>query len=177
VLYAVALYQNYDRASSKAIKLAKAGDPVGAIALLKAEIEVGKPSAIRFTTLGVLHSIREEWTEAYKAFLEAEAIGGRQAIHLSNLGVALLKLGRPVEAEPLLQEACALDPVSPLFACNLGRILAELGRPDEAASQLTIAEAAYKKLWSIPPSSKKPIGEEIDKLRLRLAGETSPATE
>jgi Flp pilus assembly protein TadD len=176
ILYAVLFFRNYDRDVNKAIKLHNAGDKEGAIAWLKAASEGRRPSANRSNTLGIFSIVREDWAGAYQAFLEAEAIGGRQAPFLANQGLALWKLGRLDEAEPLLRQASAMAPTDPTIACNLGHVLADLGRIDDASRQLSIAEMAYEKYIVFPRSAKVPIGQEIAKLREKLGIENDPAT-
>jgi hypothetical protein len=171
---AIQIFRQYDRDVIRAFKLANAGDKDGALFDLKASMEGRKPSAIRTNAVGALHAVRDEWTEAYKAFLEAEAIGGHQAIYVGNQGIALTKLGRLSEGETLLAEACAMDPNSAILACMYGEVLTELGRLDEAGQQLAKAKKAYKTTLMFPPSAKKPLLEEIEKLRQKLEAAQAP---
>ena len=56
--------------------------------------------------------------------------------HAANLGLALLKAGKPAEAIPVFQEAARLGPQAPLMTCVLSlhtaMALADLNRWDEA---------------------------------------------
>jgi hypothetical protein len=170
----IAYLRVYDREVRKAFRLAQAGDKDGALVVLKAAMDRYPPSEGRWNSLGVIYCFREEWDEAYQAFLKAEELGGRKADYVGNQGLALWKLGRLAEAEEFLRDACGMQPTSAIFPCNYGFVLADLGRIDEARHQLVVAEQNYKKWVTIPPSSKKPLGVEIDKLREKL--KSSPAT-
>jgi tetratricopeptide (TPR) repeat protein len=187
------LYRHYDRAASRALKRARAGDTEGAIAELRVAMEERKAPearpdegaasnpyaaprpprrkrpATRENVMGLLHAMREEWPEAYRWFLEAEKVGGRQAHLLGSQGVALWKMGRPEEAVGLLEEACSLEPMSALHPCNLCLVMVDLGRIDEAREQLARAEANYKKHIVFPASARRAIGAEVESLRKKLA--------
>ncbi len=176
VSYIAAILRNYDRDALRALKLANAGDKDGALALLKTAMEDRKPSAIRSCALGSIHALREEWADAYKAFLDAEKIGGRQAVYIAGQGLTLRKLGRLEEAEVAYRDACAMQPNVPYYPCSLGFVLAELSRFDEARAQLAIAEEKYPKFVVFPASAKKEFAEEIMKLREKLASENGPTT-
>lgn len=64
----------------------------------------------------------------------------------ANLGLALLKGGKPTEALPVLQEALRIGPKVPVMNCvvclHTCLALAELGRWDEAHAQFRAAEEA-----------------------------------
>ena len=64
----------------------------------------------------------------------------------ANLGLALLKGGKPAEALPVLQEALHIGPKVPVMSClvclHTCLALAELGRWDEAHAQFRVAEEA-----------------------------------
>jgi hypothetical protein len=164
----------YDREVRKAFKLAQAGDKDGALVVLKAAMERDQASEGRWNSLGALYCFREEWDDAYQAFLKAEEIGGRKAEYVGNQGLALWKLGRLAKAEEFLRDACGMQPTSAIFPCNYGFVLVDLGRIDEAGHQLAVADQNYKKWVTIPPSAKKPLGVEIERLREKL--KSSPAT-
>ncbi len=192
VLIGYQLYRQYDRAASRALKRGNAGDTAGAIAELRDAIEASdsanarpddpsaarnpyapprlrrKGSPVRANTMGLLHSMREEWSEAYEWFVKAEEIGGREAICLGNQGLMLWKMGRPTEAVVVLEEACKLAPQEVLLLNNLGLVLVDLGRIDEAREKLALAEVNFKKLILFPASAKIPIGAEIESLRKKL---------
>jgi tetratricopeptide (TPR) repeat protein len=178
---------NHDRDASRALKLAQAGDKDGALFELKAAMDGRKPSATRSNTLGLIHFLREEWPEAYKAFLDAESIGGKNANYVGNQGVALLKMGRLDEAAVLLEESYRMAPTNALMASNYGIVLADLGRIEEAVEQQIRAEKNLRTTLPLIPGSRAIFRREIELLgerieaarerrRLGSGSETDPAT-
>ncbi len=70
---------------------------------------------------------------------------------LSNLGVALVGLGRPAEAEPLLRRALAIRPDYPEAQSALGAVLAGGGRVDDALplfARAVALEPRYADAWA-----------------------------
>jgi tetratricopeptide (TPR) repeat protein len=167
-VYAVAVFRHYDRDASRALKLAQAGDKDGALFELRAAMDGRKPSATLSNALGLVHFLREEWPEAYKAFLDAQSIGGKQASYVGNQGVALLKMGRLDEAAVLLVEADRMAPGQPLIASNYGLVLADLGRIEEAVAQLARVEKNLRSWITLVPGSRTLLLSEITLLRERI---------
>jgi Flp pilus assembly protein TadD len=60
--------------------------------------------------------------EAAKAFQEALRLDGTNHHHAFNLGLALLRLGRPEEARPHFEKALALNPRFAPAREELGRL-------------------------------------------------------
>ena len=108
---------------------ANEGDLDGAIAELREHIEEKGPTQIRLNALGILLMRREKWDEAAALFRKGEQMGELQrGICRANLGLALLKGGKPAEAIPVLQEAARIGPhVTPMTCIiNLHMCLAWL---------------------------------------------------
>ena len=116
------------------------GDLDGAIAELRSSIETGPPDGQQHNLLGVLLFQKEQWADAYKEYLEAEALLGRELVVLNNMAMALLKLGRPQEALEILIEANKTYPGQFIIVLNLGHVLAALNRLPEARAWLAKAE-------------------------------------
>lgn len=72
----------------------------------------------------------------YAAALDAGAGG---AALYANLGLALLRTGRPAAAAPALERGAALDPASPVPLTYLGEARRALGEPGPAARALRAA--------------------------------------
>ena len=120
------------------------GDPDGAIEELRAIIDFEGPSSIRWSTLGTLLSMRERWSEAIAAFVEAEKSGKPDATTLSNHANALESLDRNEEAFELRRQAYTLQPNDVLNLAGYARQLARFGRIDEARIALERAEEGWR---------------------------------
>jgi tetratricopeptide (TPR) repeat protein len=145
-LVAFKLLRNFDPGVRRAQKRALAGDLDGAIEDLREQIEDKGPTQSRVNALGILLLGCERWAEAAAFFRKAEAIGEFKGVCQANLGLALLKGGKPSEALPVLQEAAYICPRNPTMTCVIGLhtalALAELSRWEEAHEQFRVAEAA-----------------------------------
>ena len=131
--------RNFDPGVRRAEKRAAEGDLEGAIAELREQIEEKGPTQNRVNALGIFLMGRERWDEAAAMFRKADAIGEpNNGVCRANLGLALLKGGKPAEAIPVLEEAARIGPQTPVLTCviNLHTAMAkaELGRWDEARS-------------------------------------------
>jgi tetratricopeptide (TPR) repeat protein len=145
-LAAFRLLRNFDPGVRRAEKRALAGDLDGAIEDLREQIEDKGPTQIRVNALGVLLMRRERWAEAAAMFRKAKEIGEFKGVCQANLGLALLRGGKPSEALPVLQEAAHIGPRAPTMTCLIGLhsalALTELGRWEEAHEQFRVAEEA-----------------------------------
>jgi tetratricopeptide (TPR) repeat protein len=162
--------RSLDPAVRRAEKRANEGDLDGAIAELREHIEEKGPTQIRLNALGILLMRREQWDEAATVFRDAEQIGeGNKGICRANLGLALLKSGKPAEAIPVLQDAARIGPqVSPLTCIvnlHMCLALAELNRWDEAEEQFRGAEGAARGLRKAQSDVLK---EEFERCRQKL---------
>ena len=143
VLRALAAFpflRNFDRGVRCAEKRAQEGDLDGAIADLREQIEEKGQTQIRVNTLGIFLLRRERWDEAAAMFRKAEQIGKlNKGVCRANLGLALLKGGKPAEAIPVLQDAASMGPHALPLTCivnlHMSLALAELRRWDEAEEQ------------------------------------------
>ncbi len=112
--------------------------------------------------LGIFLMHRERWDEAAAMFRKADVMGeSKNGACRANLGLALLKGGKPAEAIPVLEEAARIGPQAPVLICviNLHMALAqaELRRWDEAEEQFRARKtrrAACARL-SLPRSRKR----------------------
>jgi tetratricopeptide (TPR) repeat protein len=131
----------------RAEKRASEGDLDGVIADLREHIEEKGPTQTRVNALGILLMRRERWDEAAEMFRLGEQIGEfNKGVCRANLGLALLKGGKPAEAIPILQDAARMGPQAPPLTCiinlHMSMALAELNRWDEAEEQFRRAEGA-----------------------------------
>ena len=144
--FAITFFRLFDPGVRRANKRALAGDLDGAIEDLREQIEAKGPTQVRANALGLLLMHRKLWAEAAVLFRKAEEIGGSKGVCQANLGLALLKGGKPEEALPVLQEALRIGPQAPVMTCLVGLhtclALADLGRWDEAHEQLRVAQEA-----------------------------------
>ena len=142
VLAVVALQfiRNFDPDIRRAEKREAEGDLDGAIADLRELIEEKGPKQNRVNALGIFLMRRERWDEAAAMFRKADAMGeSNNAACRANLGLALLKGGKPAEAIPVLEEAGRIGPQAPVLICvinlHMALALAELRRWGEAEEQ------------------------------------------
>ena len=169
-LAAFPFLRNFDRGVRRAEKRAQEGDLDGAIADLREQIEEKGLTQIRVNTLGILLLRRERWDEAAAMFRKAEQIGkSNKGVCRANLGLALLKGGKPAEAIPVLQDAASMGPHALPLTCivnlHMSLALAELRRWDEAEEQFRCAEDAARGLGKAQCAVLK---ERLDQCRQKL---------
>lgn len=86
-----------------------------------------------------------DWRDAQTLFASSlRNRPGSTRLH-NNLGLALLRDGRPVKAEAHLRRALAIDPTNAEAHNNLGLLLAGIGRPGSAAEE-------FRRALSIRPN-------------------------
>ena len=153
ILASVALQflRSFDRGVRRAEKRPQEGDLDGAIADLRELIEERGPTLTRVNALGILLMRQDRWDDAAAMFRKAEQIGeASKGICRANLGLALLKGGKPAEALPVLREAASIGPQAPALTCivnlHMSLALAELKRWDEAEEQFRRTEDASGRL-------------------------------
>jgi tetratricopeptide (TPR) repeat protein len=148
--FAFQFFRLFDPGVRRANKRAQEGDLDGAIADLREQIEDKGPTQTRVNVLGLILLRCERWAEAAALFRKAEEIGKLKGVCRANLGLALLKGGKPDEALPVLEEAAHVGPQVPVMRCIIGLhsalALAELGRWDEADEQFRVAEEVARGL-------------------------------
>jgi tetratricopeptide (TPR) repeat protein len=173
ILVAVAwqLVRNFDPGVRRAEKRAAEGDLDGAIADLREQIEQKRPTQNRINALGILLMRRERWDEAAAMFRKAEEIGEfNKGGCRANLGLALLKGGKPAEAISVLQESARIGPQAPVLTCvvnlHIAMALAELLRWDEAGDQFRRAEDAVRGLSQAQRAS---LERDLEQCRQKLA--------
>ena len=144
--FAIQFFRSFDRGVRRANKRALAGDLDGAIEDLREQIENKGPTQVRANALGLLLMQRERWAEAAAVFRKAEVVVRSNGVCQANLGLALLKGGKPAEALPVLEKASRIGPQAPVMTClvclHSCLALAELGRWAEAHEQFRVAEEA-----------------------------------
>ena len=172
VLRALAAFpflRNFDRGVRRREALQE-GDLDGAIADPREQIEEKGQTQIRVNTLGIFLLRRERWDEAAAMFRKAEQIGKlNKGVCRANLGLALLKGGKPAEAIPVLQDAASMGPHALPLTCivnlHMSLALAELRRWDEAEEQFRRAEDAARGLRKAQRAALK---EKLDQCRQKL---------
>ena len=145
------LIRNFDPGIRRAEKRAAEGDLDGAIADLREQIEEKGPKQNRANALGILLMRREHYDEAVAMFRKANAIGeSDNAACRANLGLALLKGGKPDQAIAVLEEAARTSSQVPVLICvinlHMALALAELRRWDEADETFRRAEVGARRL-------------------------------
>ena len=144
VMIAVAFFRSYDSGVRRAVKRAGTGDLAGAIEDIRQQIEVKGPTQNRVNTLGLFLLKHESWAEAAASFRKAAELGAAKGVCQANLGLALLKDGKPAEALPILEEASRIGPNDPVFRSlvflHISLALAELGRWEKALEHFRVAE-------------------------------------
>ena len=168
--FAFQFFRLFDPGVRRANKRAQEGDLDGAIADLREQIEDKGPTQTRVNALGLLLSRCERWAEAAALFRKAEEIGKLKGVCRANLGLALLKGGKPDEALPVLEEAARVGPQVPVMRCLIGLhsalALAELSRWDEADEQFRVAEDFARGLRKVEPPSRS--DKEFEQCRQKL---------
>jgi tetratricopeptide (TPR) repeat protein len=163
-------FRAYDGGIRRAQKRADAGDLDGAIANLREQIEDQGPTQGRLNALGLLLLRCECWDEAAALFRKAEELPGVMGVCRANLGLALLKGGKPEEALAVLQDVAHGLPQLPAVRCLIGlhsaEALAALGRLDEAREQFLGAEAAARVM---DRSQRLAISKDIEQCRRKIA--------
>jgi tetratricopeptide (TPR) repeat protein len=167
--FAIPFIRNFDPRVRRANKRAVAGDLDGAIEDLRELIEDKGPTQARASALGLLLMQHEHWAEAAALFRKAEEIGGSKGWCQANLGLALLKGGKPAEAIPVLQEALQIGPKVPVMTCvvclHTCLALAELGRWDDAHAQFRAAEEAA---GGLRKAHRAAFAKDLEQCRQRL---------
>ena len=117
----------------------------------------------------------DRWDEAAESFRKAAELDGPKGICWSNLGLALLKGGKPEEALRVLRDAAQIGPHVPALLCMVGfhtaQALAALGRWDEADETFRGATAAAR---GLSRSQRAVFEQEIEQFRLELAARFTP---
>jgi tetratricopeptide (TPR) repeat protein len=164
------LLRSFDRGIRRAEKRARDGDLDGAIADLSQQIEENGPTPNRVNALGILLMRRERWDDAAAMFRKGDQIGGfNKGICRANLGLALLKGGKPAEAIPVLQDAARIGPQVPIITCmvslHMALALAELNRWDEAHEHLQRADDVARGLRK---AQRAALNDKLDQCRQML---------
>jgi tetratricopeptide (TPR) repeat protein len=166
---ALRYFRSDDSALRRASNRAKAGDVEGAIADMQALIEKKGLTVARLNHLSGLLTHCERWDEAAALYRRGMELGQIKAICQVNLGIALLKLGRPEEAFAELQEVARNGPWIPVVRCLIGLYsalaLTGLDRRDEALKHLEGAESAAR---ALPRAQRAAWGNELEKYRKAL---------
>jgi hypothetical protein len=162
--------RSLDPGVRRAEKRANEGDLDGAIADLREHIEEKGPTQTRLNALGTLLMRRDQWDEAAALFRKGEQMGElHKGICRANLGLALLKGGKPTEAISVLQDAARFGPQISALNCivnlHMCLALAELNRWDEALEQFRGAEAAARGLRK---GQSDVLNEELSRCRQKL---------
>jgi tetratricopeptide (TPR) repeat protein len=173
--FAFQFFRTFDPGVRRANKRALEGDLDGAIQDLREQIEDKSPTQVRANALGLLLMKREQWADAAGWFRKAEEIGGFKGVCQANLGLALLKGGKPEEALPVFQEALRTGPQTPVMTCLVGQhsclALAALGRWDEAHEQLQVAEEVAGRLSK---AQRAALEKAFDECRQKLGQQPQP---
>jgi tetratricopeptide (TPR) repeat protein len=159
-----------------AMRRHRAGDTDGAIEGLRDSIEAGGPTAGRLNTLGIMLGQRRDWAGAYKEFLDAEKLGGRQPLVMSNQAMALLELGQAAEAAALLAEVCAREPQNMIWAVNHATALARAGRAEQAERELSRAEQMPRRRFIFGSVYRYDMDRAIEECRARIAAARAVAS-
>jgi tetratricopeptide (TPR) repeat protein len=166
---AIQFFRLFDPGVRRANKRALAGDLDGAIEDLREQIEDKGPTQVRANALGLLLMQQERWAEAAALFRKAGEIGASKGVCQANLGLALLKGGKPAEALPVLQEALHIRPNGPVLTClvclHTCLALAELGRRDEAQEHFRVAEEAA---GGLSKARRAALAKEFEQCRQKL---------
>jgi arylsulfatase A-like enzyme/Flp pilus assembly protein TadD len=86
------------------------GEPAEAVRHLQAAVDLEPGQAASWNTLGMTLGGLQRLAEAEKAFREAWRLDDKNHHHAYNLGLALLRQGRPDEARPYFEKTLALAP-------------------------------------------------------------------
>ncbi len=171
-LVAFRVIRNYDAGLHRAQKRATAGDLDGAIADLQEQIEDKGPTQNRVNLLGIWLLQRNQCDEAAALFRKAEELGGVKGVCRTNLGLALLKGGKPEEAATGAPGSVTNRPsesgnelpgLAPHRQCT-GRAL---GRWDEARAHWLASETAARSM-SLSRAHRDAIGKDLEECRRKL---------
>jgi hypothetical protein len=129
------------------VRLAPWVDPIDLYVAMKAQPDMNE--AVRVfvdNDLGRIYLDREEFVLAREEFLSALRLKPDYAFAHNNMGVLLIREGKPAEALPWLQKAIHLDP---RYADSYGN----LGAAYEAIDNLLAAQRAYEAGLRVAPNS------------------------
>ena len=161
---------NLDWGVQRAEKRAREGDLDGAITDLREQIEEKGATQHRVNALGIFLMRQERWDEAAAMFRKGDELGEfNKDVCRANLGLALLKGGKPAEAIPVLEDAARIGPQVPSLKCivslHMALALAELNRWDEAEEHFRRAEDAARGLRK---SHSAALEQELEQCRQKL---------
>jgi hypothetical protein len=169
IVIAVAFVRNFDSGLNHAFKRFRAGDQEGAITDLRELVEDKGPTQARINALGLMLFQREQWDEAAALFRKGEELGEFKGLCRANLGVALLKAGKPEEALPVLQDAAGRAAGNRLLTCiialNTSLALAAVGRRNEAWESFLSAEEISD---TLPSFQRKAAEKQVESCRVEL---------
>ncbi len=169
-MVALQFIRNFDPGIRRAEKRAAEGDLDGAIADLREQIEERGAKQNRVNALGIFLMRRERYDEAAAMFRKADAVGeSNNAACRANLGLALLKGGKPAEAIPVLEEAARIGAqalvLNSVINLHMALALAELRRWGEAEERFRRAEDAARRLRKTQLAA---LEKEIEQCRQKL---------
>jgi len=117
-----------------------AGDLDGAVAQIREVLRMRPQFAEAHAELAVLLTARREFDEALTHYRTALAIDPNpRAEVLSNMGVLLMRTGKPADAIPLFRGALGRRPDLPGIHENLAQALLMVGNRGEAIAELEAA--------------------------------------
>jgi len=159
-----------DRVWLRAVRLSRAGNHEGAVALLQEQLQRDGPSARSYNQFAVLFGVQQNWAEALRMAEEAERLGGPLANVLGTKGMVLWKLGRGTESLNCLREAVRRQPDDLILACNYGSVLAESGRAVEASEMLARAERLFAKQIVLAGAADRQVRKQaVEDLRRKIS--------
>jgi tetratricopeptide (TPR) repeat protein len=135
------------------------GSPEEALGHLRRSRELEPANSLVWYNLGWVHERRREWDRALESYGRAAALGPRDPVPPTALGVLLSALGRQREAVPWLETAVRLAPESARAHSALGGALQRLGEAGRAEAHLSEALRLH-------PGD---VDARLDLARLRLA--------
>jgi len=124
------------REFARAKKAAQKGERQRAIGHLRKAIEIHPRFLQAHNSLGAMYLLQADYPQAAASFEEALRIKADSREATSNLGMALLGLGRYEESERLVRRALELDPTATKTRYALAMVLISRGEQKQEALQL-----------------------------------------
>jgi Tfp pilus assembly protein PilF len=124
----------------------QAGEPGAAEDCCRQALAADETVSDAWYALGAVHQLRHQWAESAAVYLRALSLDPKHLGARTNLGLALLSLGKVESAKTHLGEAIRLNP-------EFAQAHNNLGNAHQAEGELAQAAACYRRVLELTPGS------------------------